>query len=54
MERQDLGELGVGMSSTVLEELDKIEKACSQRSSALKEEQQFVDSLGRAESPVAV
>lgn len=49
-----LGALGIGMSSTVLEELDKIEKACSQRSSALKEEEPFVESLGKVESPVAV
>lgn len=50
-----LGALGIGMSSTVLEELDKIEKAYSQRSSALKEEELFVDSLGKqVESPVAV
>lgn len=49
-----LGALGVGLSSTVMEELDKIERACSQRCSALKEEEPFVDTLGRDESPVAV
>lgn len=52
--RHDLGALGIGMSSTVLEELDKIEQECSKRSSALKDEEPFVNTLGRAESPVAV
>ena len=45
--------MGVGLSGTVLEELDKIERACSQRSSALKEEEPFVETLGRLDSPVA-
>ncbi len=48
-----LAALGVGLSGTVLEELDKIERACSQRSSALKEEEPFVETLGRLDSPVA-
>lgn len=52
-ERHDLGALGIGLSSAVLEELDNIERACSQRSSALKEEEQFLDTLGQAESPVS-
>lgn len=50
----DLGAWGIGLSSTVMEELDRIERACSQRGSALKEEEPFVDTLGRDESPVAV
>lgn len=51
-----VGALGVGLSSTVMEELDEIERACSQRCSALKEEEPFVGtlSLGKDESPVAV
>lgn len=48
-----LGALGVGLSSTVMEQLDKIERACSQRRSALKEEEPFVDTLGKDESPAA-
>lgn len=55
-----IGALGVGLSCTVMEELDKIERACSQRCSALKEEEPFVGTLGMGmgmgvdESPVAV
>lgn len=52
-ERHDLGALGIGLSREVLEELDNIERACSQRSSALKEEEQFLDTLGQTESPVS-
>ncbi|CAM9564149.1 unnamed protein product [Ectocarpus sp. 6 AP-2014] len=52
-ERHDLGALGIGLSSAVLEELDNIERACSQRSSALKEEEQFLETLGQTESPVS-
>lgn len=44
--------LGVGMSTTIMEEFDMIERACLQRTSALKEEEPFVDALGRGESPV--
>eukprot|EP00903_Cladosiphon_okamuranus_P008996 g8606.t1 len=44
----DLGAVHVGLSSTVMEELDNIERACSQRCSALKEEEEpFVDTLGK-------
>lgn len=52
-ERHDLGALGIGLSSAVLEELDNIERACSQRSSALKEEEKFLETLGQTESPVS-
>ncbi|CAB1113789.1 unnamed protein product [Ectocarpus sp. CCAP 1310/34] len=52
-EGHDLGALGIGLSSAVLEELDKIERACSQRSLALKEEEQFLETIGRTKSPVS-
>lgn len=48
------GALGVGLSSTDMEAMDEIERACSQRCSALKEEELFVETLGKDESPVAV
>lgn len=48
------GALGIGLSCTVLEELDKIERACAQRSAALEEEEMFVGTLGQEERPVPV
>lgn len=47
-----LGDLGCGMSRSVLEELEEIERACLQRSSALQEEESFVETLGKADSSV--
>lgn len=44
---------GCGLPSAVLEDLEEVERACLQRESALKEEEQFVDTLGREDSPVA-
>lgn len=44
---------GCGLPSAVLEDLEEVERACLQRASALKEEEQFVDTLGREDSPVA-
>lgn len=45
--------IGCGLPSAVLEDLEEIERACLQRASALKEEEQLVDTLGREGSPVA-
>ncbi|CAM9661664.1 unnamed protein product [Scytosiphon promiscuus] len=48
-----LGEaLGNGLSSTVIEELEKIEKACTQRSAALEEADVFVGTIGHEEGSV--
>lgn len=49
-----IGVSGCGMSSSVLEELEVIERACAQRSTALKQDEEFVDTLGQPDSPVAV
>lgn len=46
--------LGTSLSNTVLEELDKIEKACTQRSAGLAEAEIFVGTLGQEEGSVAV
>lgn len=44
---------GCDLPSTVLKDLEEVERTCSQRASALKEEEKFVDTLGREDSPVA-
>lgn len=44
---------GCDFPSAVLEDLEEVERTCLQRASALKEEEKFVDTLGREDSPVA-
>lgn len=49
------GAVGCGLptNSAVLEDLEEVERACLQRASALKEEEHFVDTLGREDNPLA-
>lgn len=43
---------GHGLSSAALEDLEEVERACLQRASALKDEEQFVETLGREDNPI--
>lgn len=51
--RSDVQGLGVAISSTLLDELEEIERACDKRSMALVEEEQFVETCGKTSSPCA-
>lgn len=51
---QAIGGTGCGLSNTMMEEMDDIERACSKRALVLDEDAPFLESLGSLEDPGVV